>query len=1119
MTCSPNQSDFVRVDRYIPLNETMDMVAELTYFAHKQFNDETYQSCVNVQYPLISDTIFGFICGPWGSSYCTPRRWWEYLGSVANGYSPFQINYDIENATTSTDGHTYHNPVVTKCNEPHPSTNGAYPGCKCADCVEACSKEDEPDINTSEWEFEIMGADGFTVVAASLFSVLTLIFIAMQLRCVGDWIIQSISNFFEWWGAIASKYPKTVIAISSVIALSLCIGIVKLEVTTDPIELWASPLSRSRVEKDFFDREFRPFYRTTQVIIKSIENAAAGVTRFNYTGFQGDTKEFGPIFNKQFLWDVLSLQEQIKNLTFTYAGETMTLDNICNKPLQGDGCNIQNIWGYWQDNAAALNATKLINNVEFNYLDHFVDCSHNPTLPGASDMLKIPCMASWGGPVSPYYILGGFIPNRNTGFPKDPQYHESTAIVMTIIINNFDPKSTEEEDIIGLEKAMLWEEVFVAFMKDWEKNQMPQEYMEIAFNSERSVEDELNRETYGDLATIAVSYVLMFLYITLSLGQYQSHSVNGLMIESKITLGLFGVMIVLVSVAASVGVFGMIGVPATLIIFEIIPFLVLAVGVDNIFILVQTYQRSSRKKYETHSEHVGRIVGEVAPSMLLSSASESTCFFLGALSDMPAVRAFALYAGMALLIDFFMQITCFVSLISLDMERQENAKYDVFCCVQGKKGQKKDEGLSYKFFKLFYAPVLMKTWMRNIVMIVFIGFFCSSIAAVPKIEVGLDQEVSMPEDSFVLKYFLFLKDYLSVGPPVYFVVNNTNSVLDFSTLDAQNKLCMGQSRCESVTVGSLVNSWAKLPEESFIATSALNWVDTYINWVHDKGCCRYQKNSSNPRLPCPTEASKDDCISCAVPSDKDPSVTEFQETVEWFLSANPRESCPHGGHAAFADAVQIEQLPEETIQPRYKVIHSNMMAFHTILKTSKDYYTALQRARELADEMTVLINDREKLDESENLVNVFPYSIFYVFYEQYLTMWEDTIRSLLISLVAIFLVTFLLMGFDIVSSCIIIITIVFILTDLLAVMYYWHITLNAVSLVNLVMAVGISVEFCSHITRTFSVQPGMDRVKRAEAALVKMGSSALSGITLTKFSGIIVLYFAQSQIFTIFYFR
>ena len=167
--------------------------------------------------------------------------------------------------------------------------------------------------------------------------------------------------------------------------------------------------------------------------------------------------------------------------------------------------------------------------------------------------------------------------------------------------------------------------------------------MDVAFNSERSIEDELDRETYGDIMTIAVSYIFMFIYITFSLGKISK--LSRFAIESKvclsnskrnryffvncnndndlqITLGLGGVMIVLLSVAASIGIFGFIGVSATLIIFEIIPFLVLAVGVDNIFILVQTYQRDQRKPSETLQEHVGRVVGEVAPSMLLSSSSE-----------------------------------------------------------------------------------------------------------------------------------------------------------------------------------------------------------------------------------------------------------------------------------------------------------------------------------------------------------------------------------------------------------------------------------------------------------------------------------------------------------------
>jgi len=57
---------------------------------------------------------------------------------------------------------------------------------------------------------------------------------------------------------------------------------------------------------------------------------------------------------------------------------------------------------------------------------------------------------------------------------------------------------------------------------------------------------------------------------------------------------------VLLSVAASVGLYSYIGVPMTLIIIEVVPFLVLAVGVDNIFILVQTYQVSKHTSKIAH---------------------------------------------------------------------------------------------------------------------------------------------------------------------------------------------------------------------------------------------------------------------------------------------------------------------------------------------------------------------------------------------------------------------------------------------------------------------------------------------------------------------------------------
>ena len=93
-------------------------------------------------------------------------------------------------------------------------------------------------------------------------------------------------------------------------------------------------------------------------------------------------------------------------------------------------------------------------------------------------------------------------------------------------------------------------------------------------------------------------------------------------------------------------------------------------------------------------------------------------------------------------------------------------------------------------------------------------------------------------------------------------------------------------------------------------------------------------------------------------------------------------------------------------------------------------------ARLLADNITKTINNGDIIKRSDQSaterpkVNVFPYSIFYVFYEQYLTMFEDTLRSLGISIGAVFIVTFILSGFDLMTSVVTILVIIMILVDL-----------------------------------------------------------------------------------------
>lgn len=412
-----------------------------------------------------------------------------------------------------------------------------------------------------------------------------------------------------------------------------------------------------------------------KIIIKS--NAEP----YTYINDDADEKveiKFGPAYDPKFLHEVLKLQTAITELK---SNGSYTLGDICFAPLREKGsdldvdqCLIQSPWGFVQ------------NDVDLDY-EKLYGCILNA--------YSQECFGPYGGPLEPAVTFGGFLVEGEVLFGR-PHIENANSVILTFMVNNYHNKT-----LLG--PALDWEKTFVAYMQDYVKNPNISALMDIAFTSERSIQDELYRESQSDVLTILVSYLIMFIYIAISLGHVEEF--KRILIDSKITLGLGGVIIVLASVACSVGFFGYVGLPATLIIVEVIPFLVLAVGVDNIFIMVQTHQRYPRKPNETPAEHIGRTLGKVGPSVLLTAVSESCCFFLGGLSDMPAVKAFALYAGMALLIDFLLQITCFVSLLSLDAIRQAENRCDIFCCIRGKKTDAlpNAEGALYKFFKVSWG--------------------------------------------------------------------------------------------------------------------------------------------------------------------------------------------------------------------------------------------------------------------------------------------------------------------------------------------------------------------------------------------------------------------------------
>uniref|UniRef100_A0A8C7WFP4 Niemann-Pick disease, type C1 n=1 Tax=Oncorhynchus mykiss TaxID=8022 RepID=A0A8C7WFP4_ONCMY len=956
-------------------------------------------------------------------------------------------------------------------NKTYDCTEGLEDGsgpCSCQDCSPACGPQPVPPPLPPPWT--ILGIGAMVLIMWISYMAFLLVFmgtVIVDASCgetLGEHFENALRYLFTRWGSFCVRQPLMVILGSLIIVAACSGGLVYMKITTDPVELWSSPSSQARQEKDYFDSHFGPFFRAEQLIITTTLQSESSYSPYP----AGAPVPFGAPLDKDVLHQVLDLQTDIENIVASYGDQKVTLKDICLAPLApyNDNCTILSVLNYFQNSHKQLDHS--IGDDFYVYADyhtHFLYCVSAPASLNDTSLLHDPCLGTYGGPIFPWLVLGGY---------------DGEDTLITFPVNNY------HNDTVKLGKALAWEKEFIRFLKNYTNPNLT-----ISFNSERSIEDEINRESESDLSTVVVSYAIMFVYISLALGHI--HSFRRVLVDSKISLGIAGIVIVLSSVACSLGIFSYAGIPLTLIVIEVIPFLVLAVGVDNIFIIVQTYQRDERMPHEELHQQIGRILGDVAPSMFLSSFSETVAFFLGALSTMPAVRTFSLFAGLAVFIDFLLQISCFVSLLGLDAKRQEENRLDIMCCVklpEGKEG--KTDGFLFRFFKNIYAPFILKEWVRPIVVAVFVGLLSFSIAVTNKVEIGLDQKLSMPDDSYVLDYFKNLSTYLHTGPPVYFVVEDGH---DYLSLEGQNSVCGG--------VGCNNNSLIQqVYTASLIRFNPSSWLDDYFDWVKPQStCCRYYNSSG---AFCNASVVDTLCVHCRpmTPSGKlRPTEQDFMNFLPMFLSDNPNAKCGKGGHAAYSSAVVLKGNATS-------VGATYFMTYHTILKDSPDFIDAMKMARVLADNITTAMGHK-----------VFPYSVFYVFYEQYLTIAYDTVFQLGVSLVAIFVVTTVLLGFELWSGVLVSITIAMILVNMFGVMWLWDISLNAVSLVNLVMSCGISVEFCSHIVRAFSISVKSTRVERAEEALAHMGSSVFSGITLTKFGGILILALSKSQIFQIFYFR
>ncbi|KAG9227967.1 patched sphingolipid transporter-like protein [Amylocarpus encephaloides] len=1100
-TCSPDQSLFINVTA-LKENDNKFMVTELDQLISEEYGSGFYDSCKDVKFGPTNSNSMKFIGG--GAKNYT--EFLKFLGKKNPPFgSPFQINFP--------DGKTYKEPDMDplpmapkKCNDENESFR-----CACLDCPAVCPKL--PTVTQGRschvGVLPCLSFGAILVYGVILTLLLTAIVghIAVskhrrhkdeRLRLLQDitpsddedegdmihnnamydrpqrnyWLNTICDGAFSRLGFTAARFPFITIFVCVLLVGVLSLGWVRFQIETNPARLWVSPTSAAAQEKVFFDDNFGPFYRTEQVFLVNDTDS-----------------DIGPVLSYETIRWWMNVETRIEQLTGAKTGSS--LEDVCFKPT-GDACVVQSVSVYFGNDVQSVKPETWKGNLR--------KCVES----------NVDCLPKFGQPVDPKLVLGG---NGNSTDPTD-----SPAIITTWVINN------GAEDSSVVEKASDWEETLKATLLEVQ-SEAATRGLRLSFNTEISLEQELNKSTNTDAKIVVISYIIMFLYASLALGS-TTLSVRSVLqhpatflVESKFTLGVVGILIVLMSISASIGLFSFAGVKVTLIIAEVIPFIVLAVGVDNIFLIVHEFERVNISHPDEVVEHrIAKALGRMGPSILLSAITETVAFGLGAFVGMPAVRNFAIYAAGAVFINALLQVTMFISVLTLNQRRAEDHRSDCFPCIQiksasiqlgssngngyGRAYESHDESSLQLFIRKYYAPSLLGKKVKVLVVVIFLGIFTAGVSLIPEVKLGLDQKVAIPDGSYLIPYFNDLANYFESGPPVYFVAREVNA----TQREHQQQLCARFTTCEQKSLTNILEQERKRPETSYIASTAASWVDDYFRWLDpelDQCCLEKEGNEEQACF-----ANRDPAWNITLSGM--PEGEEFIHYLQKWVAAPTDVDCPLGGKAPYGNAIVIDAT-------RNTIPASHFRSSHTPLRTQDDFIAAYASARRISDGLT----------ESTG-IEVFPYSVYYIFFDQYASIVRLTATLIGSALAIILAISSILLG-SVRTGTVVTITVIMIVIDIIGFMAVFNVSLNAVSLVNLIICVGIGVEFCAHIARAFMFpsRAVMERAKnkfrgrdaRAWTALVNVGGSVFSGITITKLLGVFVLAFTRSKIFEIYYFR
>jgi len=576
-----------------------------------------------------------------------------------------------------------------------------------------------------------------------------------------------------------------------------------------------------------------------------------------------------------------------------------------------------------------------------------------------------------------------------------------------------------------------------------EAKELEPKYLKVEVNVANSFGDIASGTIWGDVNNLILGFSIVFIYVNFMLGKFNH-------VEQRGYLSLLGLGSVGMSLGFSYGFCSLLGL-AYGPLHNMIPFLLLGIGIDDMFVTIQCFNNlDSEEQKKSRHERFGLTMKRAGAAITVTSLTDFLAFAIGGTTVLPALRSFCIFCAVGLIVVYILQATWFVAWLSIDQRRIEEQRNGTLPCIKHKNfkpNKFSQKNILQTVFKSLANLIVLKPVKCLIILLtlIILGF---SIWGNIELRQEFNPVWFLPQDSYLAQWHKYNYQYFpSQGEKVNVFMENLDLPKDLKKLDKVHEELAAQE-----DIIHSIDSW---------------YIDfkKYMNTYFPKG------------QGIPEEEMDED---------------DFRTKMTRFLFGSVGSK--HRLLLSYDDEIICgEPAP---------AINMSMIQFtHRLMSGPKEQIPAMNRVKKI-------------LADANFSSRVFPMCIGYASWETDEVISEELYRNILLAILCVFITTWMLL-FNFGASLQVLGCVVLTLVNVGGFIHFWGLTIDTVSCTNIIISIGLCVDYSAHIAHAFMSTQGT-RDERVKHALADIGPAVFNG-GFSTFLAFVLLAGSKSHVFATFF--